>query len=45
VIDSCGMWYDIDVKFFKKRNMDIPDDFNKKIAPLGLNKAAEFTNL
>ena len=42
LFDSCGMWHDIDVKFFKKRNMDIPDDFNKKIAPLGLNKAAEF---
>jgi HAD superfamily hydrolase (TIGR01509 family) len=43
LFDSCGMWHKIDVDFFKKRNMDIPKDYNKKIAPLGLAKAAEFT--
>ncbi len=43
LFDSCNMWHEIDVKFFKKRGMDIPKDYNKKIAPLGLAKAAAFT--
>jgi len=43
LFDSCGMWHEIDVQFFKKRGMEVPKDFNKKIAPLGLNKAATFT--
>lgn len=43
LFDSCGMWHQIDIDFFKKRGMDIPKDYNKKIAPLGLVKAAEFS--
>ena len=43
LFDSSQMWHEIDVKFFKKRGMGIPFEYNKKIAPLGLQKAAEFS--
>ena len=42
LFDSCSMWNDVDRLFFKKRGMEVPEDFNKLIAPLGLTKAAKF---
>lgn len=42
LFDSCSMWNDVDRLFFKKRGMEVPKDFNKLIAPLGLTKAARF---
>ena len=43
LIDSTGMWHEIDVNFFKKRGMEIPDDYAQKIVHLGLKQAAKFT--
>ena len=42
LFDSNEMWHKIDIEFFKKRGMEVPKDFNQKIAPLGLKKAAEY---
>ena len=43
LIDSTGLWHEIDKKFFAKRNMDLPKDYAQKIVHLGLRKAAELT--
>ncbi len=43
LFDSCYVWHLIDLKFFKKRNLEMPEDYSKKIATLGLVKAAEYS--
>ena len=43
LIDSTGLWHEIDKKFFAKRNMDLPKDYAQKIVHLGLKQAAIFT--
>lgn len=40
LFDSNQMWHEIDINFFKKRGMEVPENFSEKIAPLGLEKAA-----
>lgn len=43
LIDSTGLWHEIDKKFFAKRNMELPSDYAKHIVHLGLAQAAKFT--
>lgn len=43
LFDSCGLWHQIDVDFFAKRGLLLPDDYAKSIAHLGLTKAATYT--
>ena len=43
LIDSTGLWHDIDKQFFMKRGMEIPSDYAQKIVHLGLAEAAKFT--
>ena len=43
LIDSTGLWHEIDMLFFAKRGMDLPKDYAQKIVHLGLRKAAELT--
>lgn len=43
LIDSTGLWHEIDKKFFAKRNMNLPKDYAQKIVHLGLKQAAIFT--
>ena len=43
LIDSTGLWHEIDKKFFSRRNMKLPKDYAQKIVHLGLTKAAELT--
>ena len=43
LIDSTGLWHEIDKKFFAKRNMELPKDYAQKIVHLGLKKAAALT--
>ena len=43
LIDSTGLWHEIDKKFFAKRNMELPKDYAQKIVHLGLKQAAIFT--
>ena len=43
LIDSTGLWHEIDKEFFRKRGMEIPSDYAQKIVHLGLAEAARFT--
>lgn len=43
LIDSCTAWHDVDIMFFKKRNMVLPDDYADAIGHIGLDKAATYT--
>ena len=43
LIDSCGIWGEVDIRFFSKRNMEMPKDYQKAIGHIGLDKAAEYT--
>lgn len=43
LLDSCGVWKEIDEEFFKKRGMDVPPSYADAIAHLGLAKAAVYT--
>lgn len=43
LIDSTGIWHDIDVEFFAKRGMEVPKEYAEEIVHIGLAKAASFT--
>lgn len=43
LIDSMGIWLEIDREFFAKRNMEVPADYQKSIAHLGFRECAAFT--
>ena len=43
LIDSTGLWHEIDVKFFEKRGMELPSDYAQNIVHLGLKEAAKYT--
>ncbi|MCQ2086705.1 MAG: HAD family phosphatase [Bacilli bacterium] len=43
LIDSTGIWHQIDVDFFAKRGMKIPEDYFENICHLGLKATATFT--
>lgn len=43
LIDSTGIWHEIDVNFFAKRNMELPSDYAQHIVHLGLKQAAIYT--
>ena len=43
LIDSTGIWHEIDKVFFAKRNMELPSDYAQHIVHLGLKQAAVYT--
>ena len=43
LIDSTGIWHEIDVQFFAKRGMELPSDYAQHIVHLGLKQAAVYT--
>ena len=43
LIDSTGIWHEIDKAFFAKRNMELPKDYAQHIVHLGLTQAAIYT--
>ena len=43
LIDSTGLWHEIDKQFFAKRGMELPKDYAKNIVHLGLTQAAKYT--
>ena len=43
LIDSTGIWHEIDKAFFNKRNMELPKDYAQHIVHLGLTQAAVYT--
>ena len=43
LIDSTSLWADIDTMFFKNRGMEVPPNYGKEIAHIGLAAAAKLT--
>ena len=43
LIDSTGIWHDIDINFFAKRGMEIPKGYFETICHLGLKATATYT--
>ena len=43
LIDSTGIWHEIDKEFFTKRKMELPEDYAQHIVHLGLTQAAIYT--
>ena len=43
LIDSTCLWGDIDKEFFNRRGMEVPQDYGRNIAHLGLKAAAKYT--
>lgn len=43
LIDSCDIWGEVDIRFFSKRNIEMPKDYQEAIGHIGLEKAAEYT--
>ncbi len=43
LLDSMGVWGDVDRIFFERRNMAVPEDYVQVIAPLGFAAAASYT--
>lgn len=43
LIDSTGIWHEIDEAFFTKRGLELPKDYAQHIVHLGLQRAAVFT--
>lgn len=43
ILDSMWVWEEIDREFLGKRNLRVPDDYMEAIAPLGFERAAEYT--
>lgn len=43
LIDSLSMWSDIDVRFFQEHHMEVPKDYDKRIAHMNFMEMAQFT--
>ncbi|MEG6521591.1 HAD family hydrolase [Desulfotomaculum sp. 1211_IL3151] len=43
LLDSMGVWEDIDVEFLAKRELSVPDDYINEICALSFQEAAEYT--
>lgn len=43
VLDSTDVWLQIDREFFGKRNMELPEGYDRIIAPMGFERAAVYT--
>ena len=43
LLDSMGVWKQIDIQFLAKRGLKVPDDYIQAITPMGFHEAAEYT--
>ncbi|MGN0163963.1 MAG: HAD family phosphatase, partial [Candidatus Ornithomonoglobus sp.] len=43
LLDSMCVWDKVDREFFSSRNIVMPEDYTKIIAPMGFVRAAEYT--
>lgn len=43
LVDSIYVWKKVDIDFFKKRNMPVPENYAEKISALSFDEAAQFT--
>lgn len=44
LLDSMGVWYQIDIDFFKRYDMDMPEGYSEKVAQMGSWQTAEYTS-
>ena len=43
IIDSMDVWETIDIKFFEKRNITMPNDYIEKINSMSFEEVAKYT--
>lgn len=43
LLDSMGVWSQIDVDFLAKRGIDLPEDYQRMVTPMGARQAADYT--
>ena len=43
ILDSTGIWAQIDKKFFEKRGMKVPEDYDESIAGMSVEESARYT--
>ena len=43
LLDSMGGWSQIDVNFLAKRGIDLPEDYQQAVTPMGARQAADYT--
>ena len=43
LVDSMGVWEQIDIDFLGKRGFEVPKDYLEKITPMGVDACAEYT--
>lgn len=43
LVDSMWLWHDIDVEYFKRFNLTLPDDYQKRIEGMSFTETAVFT--
>lgn len=43
LIDSMGLWYQVDVDFFARCGVPMPEDYSAKVAQMGAWQTAEYT--
>ena len=43
LLDSCKIWKEVDINFFKKRNLLMPSTYSQDISHMGLTAASKYT--
>jgi len=43
LLDSMGVWVDVDTKFLKKRGIEVPHDYSDAVSSLSFPEAADYT--
>ncbi|KAB7790955.1 HAD family hydrolase [Bifidobacterium leontopitheci] len=43
LLDSMGVWDQVDIDFLARRGIDVPDDYMAKVAPMQFRAIAEYT--
>ena len=43
LLDSMGVWDQVDVDFLAKRGFEVPDDYMQKVAAMQFRQIAEYT--
>jgi len=43
LLDSMGVWLDIDIEFLKRRELAVPDDYSERISAMGFAEVAAYT--
>ncbi len=43
LLDSMGVWNDVDIEFFKRRNIPLTDEYKEKIKSMHFDTAAKYT--